>query len=50
MELASTDATRDLHTLTGWALDRGVELGGLSVSRPSLEDVFLGLADEASRP
>jgi ABC-2 type transport system ATP-binding protein len=50
VEVASTDATRDLHTLTGWALDRGVELGGLSVSRPSLEDVFLGLADEAGRP
>ena len=45
-ELTSTDATRDLHTLTGWALERGVELSGLSVSRPSLEDVFLGLASE----
>jgi ABC-2 type transport system ATP-binding protein len=48
VELPSADATRDLHTLTGWALDRGVELRGLDVSRPSLEDVFLGLADEGS--
>jgi ABC-2 type transport system ATP-binding protein len=46
VELPSADATRDLHTLTGWALDRGVELQALSVSRPSLEDVFLGLADQ----
>ena len=47
-ELTTTDPTADLHTLTGWALDRRIELRGLSVSRPSLEDVFLGLADEAS--
>ena len=40
---------RDLHTLTGWALDRGVELTGLSVTRPSLEDVFLGLAARRER-
>ena len=43
-EVISTDTTHDLHTLTGWALDRGVDLAGLSVTRPSLEDVFLGLA------
>lgn len=32
-----------LHTLTGWALDRGVELPALSVRRPSLEDAYLAL-------
>jgi ABC-2 type transport system ATP-binding protein len=37
------DLTRTLHTLTGWALERGVELEGLTVSRPSLEDVYLEL-------
>ena len=47
-ELTTTDPTADLHTLTGWALDRRIELRGLSVSRPSLEDVFLGLASEPS--
>ena len=47
-ELTTTDPTADLHTLTGWALDRHLELRGLSVSRPSLEDVFLGLASEPS--
>ena len=44
-ELTTADPTADLHTLTGWALGRDLQLSGLSVSRPSLEDVFLGLAD-----
>ncbi len=37
------EATKALHLLTGWALDRGLELEGLSVTRPSLEDVYLSL-------
>ncbi|HEX6228196.1 MAG TPA: ABC transporter ATP-binding protein [Solirubrobacterales bacterium] len=32
-----------LNALTGWALEQGVELEGLEVSRPSLEDVYLAL-------
>lgn len=32
-----------LHELTGWALDRGVELPALEVRRPSLEDAYLAL-------
>jgi ABC-2 type transport system ATP-binding protein len=32
-----------LHELTGWALDRDLELGDLEVRRPSLEDVYLEL-------
>jgi ABC-2 type transport system ATP-binding protein len=40
------DATRTLHELTSWALDRGVDLAGLTVSRPSLEDVYLALTQE----
>ena len=36
--------TATLHTLTGWALERGHELDGLVVQRPSLEDLFLTLA------
>jgi len=32
-----------LHELTGWALDHGVSLEGLEVTRPSLEDVYLAL-------
>lgn len=43
VDIASADATADLHTLTGWALGRGVPLVGLSTNRPSLEDVYLDL-------
>ena len=41
-----------LHALTGWALERGVDLGRLEVSRPSLEDVYLALTadDERGEP
>jgi ABC-2 type transport system ATP-binding protein len=42
-ELRTQDTTRTLHRLTGWALDRGLELEGLDVSRPTLEDVYLEL-------
>jgi ABC-2 type transport system ATP-binding protein len=38
------DPVRVLHDLTGWALAAGAELEGLTVSRPSLEDVYLELA------
>ena len=31
------------HTLTGWALERGLELERFSVSRPTLEDIYLEL-------
>ena len=43
LELRVADATQALHELTSWALDRGIELEGLQVSRPSLEDVYLDL-------
>jgi ABC-2 type transport system ATP-binding protein len=35
--------TRTLHELTAWALARDLELGGLEVLRPTLEDVYLEL-------
>lgn len=43
----STSATADLLALTTWATERGVELGGLEVTRPSLEDVYLDIVGEA---
>ena len=43
VEVRATDPVRDLHALTGWALDAGAALEELSVSRPSLEDVYLRL-------
>lgn len=41
--ISSDEPTRDLHTITGWAISAGVELTDLSVTRPSLEDVYLEL-------
>jgi ABC-2 type transport system ATP-binding protein len=41
-----SDPVETLHRLTGWALERGVALGGLEVSKPSLEDVYLELTKE----
>ena len=43
VEFAVEEPTRVLHELTSWAVQRGVELEGLEVTRPSLEDVYLDL-------
>ena len=40
--------TRDLAPLLAWAADRDAELEGLTVTRPSLEDVYLQLTKEAA--
>jgi ABC-2 type transport system ATP-binding protein len=40
-EIAVGEPTEALHHLTGWALDHGVALERLEVTRPSLEDVYL---------
>ncbi|HEU4943810.1 MAG TPA: ABC transporter ATP-binding protein, partial [Solirubrobacterales bacterium] len=34
-----------LNELTGWALARGVDLDGLEVTRPTLEDIYLELTE-----
>lgn len=49
VELGTDDPVRALHALTGWALRGGVELAGLEVRRPSLEDVYLELTDGERR-
>jgi ABC-2 type transport system ATP-binding protein len=40
--------TRALHQLTDWAIRHGQELAGLTVERPSLEDVYLELTREGA--
>jgi ABC-2 type transport system ATP-binding protein len=45
VEFTSIDPTIDVHAVSAWAIERGLRLDALSVSRPTLEDVFLGLAD-----
>ena len=41
--ITTDDELKLLHTLTGWALEHGHALAGLSVTRLSLEDVYLSL-------
>jgi ABC-2 type transport system ATP-binding protein len=47
VEIETEDPTELLHRLTGEALERGERLSGLTVSRPTLEEVYLELTDEA---
>ena len=47
VEISTEDEVRVLHELTGWALQGGYALPGLSVLRVSLEDVYLGLTRAA---
>jgi ABC-2 type transport system ATP-binding protein len=42
--------TAAVHRLTGWALEEGHELESLSVTRISLEDVYLSLTDSPVDP
>jgi ABC-2 type transport system ATP-binding protein len=48
VELETDEPTELLHRLTGEALARGEQLQNLSVSRPTLEDVYLELTAEAA--
>jgi ABC-2 type transport system ATP-binding protein len=41
--VTTSTPTATLHILTTWAVDHGGELGQLSVSRPSLDDVYVAL-------
>ncbi len=43
VEIRTAEPTRVLADLTGWAARRGIELEGLEVVRPTLEDVYLEL-------
>jgi ABC-2 type transport system ATP-binding protein len=47
VEISTQDPTRTLHELTGWALEKGMALDGLEVTRPSLEDVYLEITGNA---
>jgi ABC-2 type transport system ATP-binding protein len=48
--IPSQTVAADLHALSGWAVERGLELEDLDVSRPSLEDVYLSLTQTAASP
>lgn len=46
-QLRTADPTLALELLLGWARSRGVALSGLTVERPSLEEVYLELIEQA---
>ncbi|MBC7292134.1 MAG: ABC transporter ATP-binding protein [Actinotalea sp.] len=50
VDVRTRSATADVAALAGWAVQRGLELDGLSLTRPSLEDVYLDLVGEAGTP
>jgi len=49
VEIRAEEATLALHELTGWALEHGITLEALEVTRPSLEDVYLELTRGAEQ-
>ena len=48
VSLQTTTPVETLHELTGRALERGIDLEGLEVTRPSLEDIYLELTSEGA--
>jgi ABC-2 type transport system ATP-binding protein len=50
--ITTAEPTRTLHLLTSWAIERGTELTEITVSRSTLEDVYLSLTgeDESQEP
>jgi ABC-2 type transport system ATP-binding protein len=41
--IETEEPARTLHALTGWALERSIDLDALTVTKTSLEDVYLAL-------
>jgi hypothetical protein len=46
--LRTAEPTRVLLRLCGWAVQRNLELQGLQVTQPSLEEVYLQLTEDAA--
>ena len=47
VSLATASPTSTLHQLTTWAMEKGIELEELTVSHPTLEDLFIELVSKA---
>jgi ABC-2 type transport system ATP-binding protein len=43
--ITAAEPMRVLHDLTGWAIAQGIELADLTVTKPSLEEVYLQLTE-----
>ena len=48
VSVETTTPVVDLHELTGRAVGQGLEIEGLEVTRPNLEDVYLSLTEEGA--
>src|SRR4029077_9271280 len=48
VEIRSNDPTKTLYDLTSWAVQANITLDGLEVTRPSLEDVYLTITQDAT--
>ena len=48
VELRTAEPVADLHEMTAWALQNGVELHDLHVAPPSLEDIYLELTGDTA--
>ena len=46
LSLPSADVTADLAMLVGWARENEVDLTGLEMGAPSLEDAYLALTGD----
>jgi ABC-2 type transport system ATP-binding protein len=50
VDVLTPDPTRDLYTLTSWAIDAGTRLEDLTLTRPGLEDIYLELIGRDTAP
>ena len=48
VELETNDPTRTMYELTSWAVQAGISLDGLELTRPSLEDAYLEITKDAA--
>ena len=48
--IESANPTEELHRLTRWAVQRDITLSGLTVDRPSLDDIYLRLTRDGAQP
>ncbi len=48
--IETASLTEELHRLTSWAMRHDVTLAGLTVDRPSLEDIYLQLTRDGTPP
>jgi len=48
VRVTAIDLVRVSHVVTSWAIERGVDLAGFRVARPSLEDIYLAIIGDGA--